>query len=51
MMGGIFEKEVKVFDDFLDYCNIIRDQYLPKWNYRTFAMELSKTGNLFSRRP
>lgn len=40
IMEQTFEKEVKVFDNFLDYCNIVHDPELPKWNYRILAMEL-----------
>jgi hypothetical protein len=41
IMEQTFEKGVKVFDNFLDYCNIVHDPELPKWNYRILAMELS----------
>lgn len=41
IMEQTFEKGVKVYDDFLNYCNIVHDPDLPKWNYRILAMELS----------
>ena len=36
----IFEKGIKVFDNYLDYCDIRFDQELGKWNYRILPMEL-----------
>lgn len=36
----VFEKGVKVFDNYLDYCDIRFDQTLGKWNYRIIPMEL-----------
>lgn len=32
----VFQKGVKVFDNYLDYCEIKFDQILGKWNYRIF---------------
>jgi len=34
----IFEKGVKVLDNYLDYCDIRFDQILGQWNYRIFPM-------------
>jgi len=34
-----FKTGVKVFDHFMDYCDIRFDEYLGKWNYRIFPME------------
>ena len=36
-----YETGVKVFDDFLDYCDIRFDEVLPKRNYRVMAMPKS----------
>lgn len=35
----VFEKGIKVFDNYLDYCDIKFDDLLGKWNYRIFPME------------
>jgi len=34
----VFERGVNVFDNYLDYCNIIFDKINPQWNYRILAM-------------
>lgn len=36
----IFEKGIKVIDNYLDYCDIRFDQELGKWNYRIFPMKV-----------
>lgn len=38
-----FKKGIKVFDNYLEYCNIIPDSNNPKWNYRILAM--NQTGH------
>lgn len=35
---GVFQKGVTVFDDYLEYCNIVHDEVNPKWNYRIIPM-------------
>ena len=35
----VFRKGVKVFDNYLDYCDIRFDQTLGKWNYRILPMD------------
>lgn len=37
-MKQTFEKGIRVFDDYLDRCQIKFDPRNPKWNYRIFAM-------------
>ena len=34
----VFEKGIKIADNYLDYCNFKFDKELGKWNYRVFPL-------------
>jgi hypothetical protein len=42
-LDQIYESGVKIIDDFLDYCDIRFDDFLPARNYRVMAMPKSDT--------
>lgn len=43
ILDKIYHSGVKVFDDFLDFCDIRFDDFLPERNYRVMAMPISDT--------